>query len=263
MSRATLLSAVALRAAAPKTRTETGERKPMSKHLERDLEHLKREILTLGSMVEEATDKAISALVDRRPELADEVMRGDDFIDAKEVAIEEDCLKVLALHQPVAADLRFIVVVLKVNNDLERVGDLAHNIAERAAYISTHDPIPVPADFARLAERARTMVHESLDALVNLDTALARRVCAEDDEADAMNQRMYGVLTDMMRDDPSTIDRAVQLLSASRHLERIADHATNIAEDVQFMVEGEVVRHRLERLRLASSPPPSSPPPRK
>src|SRR3990170_6845539 len=142
----------------------------MAKHLQRDLEHLKKEILTMGSMVEEATNRAILALVDRRPELAEAVINGDDRIDYKENEIEEYCLKTLALHQPVAADLRFIIVVLKVNNDLERMGDLAVNIAERAAYLSTHEQLNVSLDFLRMVEGVRTMVRKSLDALIGMDT---------------------------------------------------------------------------------------------
>ncbi|MFQ5504476.1 MAG: phosphate signaling complex protein PhoU [Planctomycetota bacterium] len=221
----------------------------MTKHFQRDLERVKKEILAMGRMVEEATNKAITALVDRRPELAREAMAGDDAIDEKELAIEEDCLKILALHQPVATDLRFVVAVMKVNNDLERMGDLAINIAERAAYLSTHDPIQVPLDFGRMAERVRTMLRESLDSLVNLDAALARKICQEDEEVDGINREMFVVLQGLMYEQPETIKRAVHTLSASRHLERIADLATNIAEDVVFMVEGEVIRHRLEDYR--------------
>ena len=221
----------------------------MSKHLLRDLERVKKEILEMGTLVEAATNKAITALIDRRPELAEEVMAGDDTIDEKEVTIEEECLKILALHQPVAADLRFTVAVMKVGNDLERMGDLAINIAERAVYLSTHDPIEVPLDFGRMVEKVQTMLRECLDAMVNLDTTLARKICRGDEEVDAINREMFVILQDLMYRKPETIKRAVHTLSASRHLERIADLATNIAEDVVFMVEGEVIRHRLEDYR--------------
>ena len=221
----------------------------MAKHLQRDLEHLKKEILTMGSMVEEATNRAILALVDRRPELAEAVINGDDRIDYKENEIEEDCLKTLALHQPVAADLRFIIVVLKVNNDLERMGDLAVNIAERAAYLSTHEQLNVSLDFLRMVEGVRTMVRKSLDALIGMDTSLAREVLDMDDDIDAINREMYITLQGLMRKEPDTIERAVHMLSASRHLERIADLTTNIAEDVVFMVDGELIRHRVEDYR--------------
>ena len=218
----------------------------MSSHLQRDLEYLKKGLAIMASMVEDATNRALLALADRRTELAEEVMRGDDRVDRTEVRIEEECLKVLALHQPVAADLRFIITALKVNNDLERIGDLAVNIAERAAYLSRQSPLRVSLDFPRMAEGVRIMVRESLDALVNRNTDLARKVLGKDDEIDAINREMYVALQELMHKDPDTIERAVHLLSVSRHLERIADLATNIAQDVVYMVEGEVIRHRVE-----------------
>lgn len=216
------------------------------KHLQRDLDALKKEVLTMGSLVEEATNKAIASLIQRAPELADEVMAGDDAIDAKELEVEESCLKALALHQPVAGDLRFIVAVMKVNNDLERMGDLAQNIAERALFLTTHEPIPVDLDFDRMVERVRQMVAMSLDALVNQDAATAREVCSLDDQVDEYNRHMFVVLQALMLENPATIERAVHTLSVARHLERIADLATNIAEDIVFMVEGDVIRHHLE-----------------
>jgi phosphate transport system protein len=215
----------------------------MSKHLQHDLDQLKRDILTMGSMVEEATNKAMAALIQRRPELADEVIAGDDLIDHKELEVEDKCLKILALHQPVAGDLRFIVGCIKVNNDLERMGDLAHNIAERAAFLSRNEPLEVTIDFTRMVERVRSMVSDSLDALVNSDTALAREVCRRDDEVDHYNKQMFRRLENMMKERPETIERASQTMSVSRHLERIGDHATNIAEDIVYMVEGEIIRH--------------------
>lgn len=221
----------------------------MSKHLQRDLESLKRELLVMGSLVEESINKAITALAKRRPELAEEVLAGDDVIDQKEVKIDEECLKILALHQPVATDLRFVISVMKVNNDLERMGDLAINIAERASYLTVQEPIGVPLDFNRMLELVQEMVRESLDALVNLDTELASKVLRQDDEVDSINAAMFGLLEDLMYHNPETINRAIHTLSCSRHLERIADLATNIAEDVIFLVDGEVVRHRLEDYR--------------
>lgn len=218
----------------------------MSIHLQKDLEHLDKELLILSSMVEDATNKAMMALVDRRPDLARQVMREDDRINHREVLIEEECLKMLALHQPVAADLRFIVAVLKVNNDLERMGDLAVNIAERAAYLATQEPLQVSLDFPKMAEGVREMVRESLDALSNMNPRLARHVLTMDDEIDEANRGMFDILQDLMHRDPSTIERAVHLLSASRHLERIADLATNIAQDVVYMSEGRLIRHLTE-----------------
>jgi len=215
----------------------------MTLHLQRDLEAVKSQLLDMGSLVEKVSNQAITALQERNTELSAGVHELDLTIDQQEVKIEEECLKILALHQPVATDLRFVVCVMKVNNDLERMGDLAINIAERASYLSSHDPLGVPLDFHRMAELAREMVKESLSALLNLDTDLARKVLAKDDEVDEINRQMFEILEEIMLKDPTTIRRAIHLLSASRHLERIADLATNIAEDVVFLVEGEVIRH--------------------
>jgi len=219
----------------------------MTKHLLSDLEALKRRVLAMGALVEEATNKAISSLVHRRPELAEEVLLGDDAIDRMELEVEDACLKVLALHQPVAGDLRFIIAVMKVNNDLERMGDLAQNIAERSQYLSAHAPLDVELEFEQMMDAVRTMVSASLDSLVQRDTKIARRVIASDDNVDTINRQMFEDLQDLMRRDPDSIDRAVQTLSVARHLERIADLATNIAEDIVFMVEGDVIRHHPER----------------
>lgn len=216
----------------------------MSIHLQRDMDHLKKGILSLGSMVQEATNKSILALVDRRPDLSREVIQGDTLIDQREVEIEEECLKILALHQPVAGDLRFIIGVLKVNNDLERMGDLCLNIAERAAYLSSHKPLEPSLEFPGMAKHALTMLRKSLDALVDQNTHLAREVLAMDDKIDEANRRMFTQLQELMHQDPDRIDRCVQLLSVSRYLERIADLTTNIAEDVVFMIEGDLIRHR-------------------
>jgi len=227
----------------------------MARHLDRDLERIKKQILTIGSLVEEQTNNAIFALVNRREDLAQKVMTGDQAIDDKEVEVEEDCLKILALHQPVAFDLRFIVTVMKVNNDLERVGDLALNIAERAAFLASNPPLEVPEEFSRMAEQVREMVRLAIDSLVNHDTAKAREVCAHDDDVDETHAAMFNILQDIMRKDPDCIVRSIHLLSASRNLERIADLATNIAEDVVFLVDGEVVRHRLSDYLARSNKP--------
>jgi phosphate transport system protein len=219
----------------------------MSKHFLRDLDGLKKQILIVGSMVEIAIHKATTALLDRRAELAAEVIHGDDQVDRKEVQVEEEVLKVLALNQPVAADLRFAIAVLKVNNDLERMGDLAVNIAERATFLAGQPPLAVPAQFQVMVQKVRSMVNNSLDALVNLDLRLARKVLDDDDLIDSINRDMWTELISVMKRDPDTIERATQWLSCSRHLERIADQTTNIAEDVLFMVEGEIMRHRGRR----------------
>ena len=220
----------------------------MPKHLKRDLDFLKKEIMSIASMAEEAMDKAILALIDRRAELAEEVIREDERIDQREVKLEEECLKVLALHQPVATDLRLIVVVIKVNNDLERIGDLAVNIAERAAYLANCDPLQISFNLSGMADKVREMLRRSLDALGSANANLARSVLAMDDEVDDANREIFVILQRLMQKDPTTIERAVHLLSVSRHLERIGDLATNIAQDVVYMVEGELIRHHRQGL---------------
>ena len=217
----------------------------MSLHLQRDLNDLKRDILHLGSLVETSIGNASVALKDRRPELADIVFANEVLINEKEVDIEESCLKILALHQPVATDLRFIVVVLKVNNDLERIGDLAENLTERAVYLSERDALAAPTTKINdMFITIRSMLKDSLDSLVKLDVGLARKVIAQDDSVDEINREMYDDFRALVAVNGSVVEQATSLLSCSRYLERIADLATNICEEVLFMVEGEVVRHR-------------------
>ena len=217
----------------------------MPRHLERDLDDLSKELLTMGAMVEDATNKAFLALVQRRRDVAEEVVTGDDSINEKENRIEEECLKILALHQPVATDLRFIITALKVNNDLERMGDLAVNIAERAMRLGELETMPLPESLSNLVSIVQGMVRDSLNSLVKMDAQLARNVCKVDDTVDDINRHMYGEMQDLMKREPSSVERAINTLSVSRHLERIADLATNIAEDVICLVEGEIVRHNL------------------
>ncbi len=221
----------------------------MPKHLHRQMDKLKREVLSLGAVVEDGVRKAVQALEGRDAALAEDVIKRDVDVDQAEVNLEEECLKILALYQPVAIDLRFIVAVLKLNSDLERIGDLAVNIAERALYISEHGAAQFPLDFGKMAREAQQMLKMSLDALVNMDARLAREVCAADDAVDAINRQMYIQVQESIRKTPEHMEGLIHLLSASRHLERIADHATNIAEDVVYMVEGEIIRHRAEDYR--------------
>ena len=218
----------------------------MTIHLQREIERLKKHILRLSAVVEESFQRAVKSLEERDSYLAQLVMESDFEIDKMEVEIEEECLKILALYQPVAVDLRFIVAVLKINNDLERIGDLAVNIAERAAFLATRERINIPFDFSGMARKAKSMLKRSLDALMKMDALLAREVCASDDEVDDMNREMYLQVQDGIRNQPEHLESLIHLLSASRHLERIADHATNIAEDVLYMIKGEIVRHRAE-----------------
>ncbi|HUJ73429.1 MAG TPA: phosphate signaling complex protein PhoU [bacterium] len=211
-------------------------------------------LLSLGADVEGSVYKAVQALDRRDKSMAEQVISGDAAIDKFEVYLEEECLKILALHQPVAIDLRFVIAVLKINNDLERIGDLAVNIAERALFLAAHQPLDVPFDFASMAAKAQQMLKKSLDALVNMDPRMARDVCAADDEVDALNRDMYGRIEDGIRQHPEHLESLIHYLGVSRYLERIADHATNIAEDVIYMVDGDIVRHRAEGYRPRSGP---------
>lgn len=220
----------------------------MSLHLQRDLDALKKEILQLGNLVENAINFALLSLINREAELADKAMQFEKEINSKEVLIEEECLKILALHQPVAVDLRFIVVVLKVNNDLERMGDIARNIAMRAKYLASQPHVPVFEEMAsELPETVRSMVRKSLDSLVSLDLDLAISVIKMDDRVDEINRRMFAEVQRIIEADVKNTDVALNLLSTSRYMERIADLSTNIAEDVVFMVDGRVVRHSVSQ----------------
>ena len=215
----------------------------MTKHIQRQTEILKQKILYVGTLVEEAIAKAIAALINRDAALAKKVIDADNDIDRMEVDVEEECLKILALYQPVAADLRFVVAVLKINNDLERMGDLAQNIAKRVVYLSKADPMDLPIDFRSMAAKSQVMVKQSLDALVNSDAALARQVRGEDDEVDRARQQIRDQIMEAIRKHPTRVEYLLKLNSVSKHLERLADMATNVAEDVIYMVEGEIVRH--------------------
>jgi phosphate transport system protein len=219
----------------------------MAIHLQREIERLKKQILTLSAVVEDNVQKAVKAISDRDERLAHRVIDRDFDIDQMEVEVEEECLKILALHQPVAIDLRFIIAVLKINNDLERIGDLAVNIAERAIYLSARQAVNVPFDLPKMATLTQTMLHQALDALVNLDAGLASSVCLADDEVDSMNRAMYTQVELEIGLHPDQIDGLINLLAVSRQLERIGDHATNIAQDVIYMIEGQIVRHRMEQ----------------
>ncbi len=216
----------------------------MTNHLQREIDAIKRELLSLGGLVEDSLWKAVRAFSERDEALAEEVMATDKEIDRREVQMEEECLKVLALHQPVAVDLRLIVAVLKINNDLERIGDLSVNIARRARYLASHPRVEAPFDLPGMARLAQAMLHASLDAVVNMDTTQARHVCESDDELDAIHRQTYGLVRDEIRAHPEQLDALTHILSTSNHLERIGDLATNIAEDVVYMVEGQIVRHR-------------------
>lgn len=216
----------------------------MAKHLERDLDNLQRDLLALAGLVEGAIFKAIQALQERDVNLAHEVIAGDSQIDNEENHINEECLKILALHQPVAVDLRRIVAALMINTDLERMGDLAEEIAERAIRLARPPLLPIPERLQNMTDLTTMMVRQSLDSFVNLNIVEARTVMRMDDEVDRYNSEIIAELIRAMRGSPALVEAGLSMFSAVRQLERIADHATNIAEDVVYLVEGEIVRHR-------------------
>ncbi len=220
----------------------------MTTHLRRDVEELERQLLYLAAQVEQAVRHSLTSVLEGDTELALSVIEGDAEIDRREVQLEEDCLKILALHQPVATDLRFVASCLKINNDLERVGDLACNIAERARSLSamTVKLLPVSTKLHTMMETTTEMLRKSLDAFVKPDAKAARLICDRDDEVDDANREVIEHLLVVMHEEPDKVDQAMELISISKNLERIADHATNIAEDVVYMVEGDIVRHRLK-----------------
>lgn len=220
----------------------------MSKHLMVELDKLKRKLLEVSSLVEQNVSKSVRAVVEGDDELAREVIAKDQDIDTMEVEVEEECLKVLALYQPVANDLRFVVVTLKINNDLERIGDLAVNIAERALFLAKNDPVVWPEDFDTMSIKTRQMLKNALDALVNMDVALAHQVCLMDDDVDAINRQMYQHVYSRIKKDPERVEIYTNFVSVSKHLERIADYATNISMDVIYMIEGTIIRHHRDDL---------------
>ena len=219
----------------------------MSRHLERDLERLQKRIVGFAGLVEEAAYKAVQALRDHNRPLAREVIDGDEAIDRAENEIAEECLKLLALHQPVAGDLRRIATTFMITTDLERMGDLARHIGEAALVLSA-PPVDIPAKLSQMTDLSLSMVRQSLDSFVNLDGQLARRIVRMDDSVDQFNDDLIADLTDRMKQSPAFIEAGLTLFTVVRHLERIADHATNIAEDVIYLVEGEIVKHRPEAI---------------
>ncbi|MEA3428952.1 MAG: phosphate signaling complex protein PhoU [Thermodesulfobacteriota bacterium] len=216
----------------------------MTVHFQRELEKIKKMILSLGAIVEERVRMATRAMELRDANLAEKIIKTDYEINELEVEVEEECLKILALHQPVAIDLRFLIAVIKINNDLERVADEAVNIAERVQIISEQQRLDVSFGHSLMAKKSASMLKKSLDALVNLDVDLAFRVCILDDEVDNMLDEAYDVVKHAIGEQPDRVNYLINLLLVSHHLERIADHATNIAEEVIYLIEGDIIRHQ-------------------
>ncbi len=216
----------------------------MSTHLTRDLSILHRHLLAMCATVEELVHKAVDDLSEPNLEGARELAKQDDEVDRFDVGIEEECLKILALHQPVATDLRRITTVLKISAELERVADISVHISERASSLLNQPSIAVHDKLKEMSARAVEMLHQAIDAYVGLDSQLARHVIEADNVVDELNREIIEELVQIMKRDPSLLEPGLSLFSASRHLERVADHATNIAEDVVYLVEGEIIRHR-------------------
>lgn len=222
----------------------------MSKHLLRDLESLEQNLLAQSSVVERMIYRASQALRELETDLLGILLEDEESVNTREVTIEEECLKILALHQPVAIDLRRVATVLKINGDLERIADLAVNIGERVQALVLYPEFPFPSHMDEMVEVSITMVRESLDAFVRLDVEAASEVCLRDDTVDDLNRSIIENLHAHIQDYVGDFAPAMQYFSASRHIERIADHATNIAEDVIYLVDGEITRHRQDEIAL-------------
>ncbi len=215
----------------------------MSVLLSREITSLKKKILQMTALVEESVRKSISAVRHKNEALAEDVIQNDDHIDLVENELEEECLKILALHQPVAIDLRYVVVCMKINNDLERIGDLAVNIADRAKAISRDEDEFMPESIPKMIDVCISMLKKSLDAFIEMDTKIAREVSAMDDILDELNRSMYSEVKKLIMKEPKRTGYLLHVLGVSRQLERIGDYAVNISEDVIYMIDGKIVRH--------------------
>jgi phosphate transport system protein len=214
-------------------------------HLHREIEGLKKQVIIEATMIEENLRDAIRALLERDHEAAKDIINRDDVIDQMEVEIEEECLKIFALYQPVAIDLRYIVAFMKLNNDLERIGDLATNIAGRAASLAVKDHVQIPAHIPMISEQVQKMLKLSLDALVDISAEKAQQVHDMDDTVDRLHEEMYAIMGKKIQDDPDKVLILMEIMAISRYLERIADHCTNIAEDVEYLLSGKIHRHQI------------------
>lgn len=215
----------------------------MTIHFTRDMDRLHRHILSMFALVEETIHRSVEGLLSRSSDVLAELEERDAEVNRHDIEIEEECLKILALHQPVAVDLRRVAAVLKITGELERVADLGVNIAERTAGLAAHSEPVIPPRMKEMSELSLDMLHRSIDSFVELNADMARQVCADDDAVDRLNDVIIAELKKTMTESPLLVDPAMHLFSVTRHLERVADHATNIAEDVVYMIEGEIIRH--------------------
>jgi len=215
----------------------------MLRHFDEELSALKSKILKMGGLVEEQIAGALRALTERNADLAVQIIENDHRVNALDVEVDEECLRLLALYQPTAGDLRFITTAMKISTELERMSDLAENIAERAIELNEEPQLKPYIDIPRMANWTMRMVKESLDAFVNRDVTMARKVCADDDFVDDLTEQLFRELVSFMLENPKTITRAIRLTFVGKYIERIADHATNVAELVVYLVEGKIIRH--------------------
>ncbi len=225
----------------------------MERHFDEELRALKEQLLRMAALAEESIDTAVTGLKDRNEELTQKVFAIEDQINHLDIDVDRRCLELLALKQPMAGDLRLIVSSDRIGSELERIGDQAVNIAQRATDLLKHPPLKPLMDLPRMADLARGMVRDAITAFVNRDDALAREVCKRDDEVDALNDQIFRELLTYMMQDTKNIERAVDLILVGRHLERIADHATNISEDVIYLVKGKSIKHHCETRDFSES----------
>lgn len=217
----------------------------MERHFDEALKNLKEKLLRMSGLVEESIGSAIKALMERNAELAYKVIKGDDVVNHLEIEIDEACLKLLALHQPTAGDLRFITSTMKINSDLERIGDLAVNIAERTLDLLKVPPLKLRLNIPQMADASQAMLKDSLNAFVNKDSKLAYEVCKRDDVVDDLNHEIFMELLNAKAENQKPVERVIDLILVAKNLERVADHSTNICEDVIYMVDGKIIKHHI------------------
>ena len=217
----------------------------MERHFDEALKQLKEKLLRMSSLVEEAIGTSIKALIDRNADLAYKVIKSDDAINMLEIEIDDLCLKLLALYQPTAGDLRFITSTMKINNDLERIGDLGVNIGQRTLDLLKVPPLRLRIDIPKMAVAAQAMLKDSLNAFVNKDSQLAYEVCKRDDEVDDLNHEIFMELLKANPEDQKPVERVIDLVLVAKNLERVADHSTNICEDIIYMIDGKVIKHHI------------------
>jgi phosphate transport system protein len=225
----------------------------MERLFDEELKNLKEKLLRMAGLVEESVELAVEAIKDRKDELSQGVLKNEEQINLLDVEVDETCLRLMALRQPMAGDLRFITSAMKIDSELERMGDLAVNVSEQAFILNKLPPLKPLLDIPRMARLAQAMIRDSINAFINRDEALARSVCERDDEVDALDEQIFRELLTYMMEDAANISRAVALILVSRNLERMADHATNIGEDVIYLAKGKTIKHHIDRKRESDS----------